>query len=959
MAKTLFQTLREKLGQGEVQLELTPELEARIEDIHELFPESIAITPATTINPEWCFHIELDNGDRFLAWVHTNHLTGMSKEDGEAPFPDCEPAKSLRHPNILKPVLVDEVGSHTIIVTDDFEGSSLLYLMERRKFEFNEVAKIFQDLAVILRIAHDEKMIHRAVNPANILVDEELNVQIFGLGLANMFYEQWNSLLRKTGRRIDEYIAPELANTGLVSAVPHCDGYSIARVSYELLTGQLPKDYVLLPSQTAKVPTYLDDALLSAMHSEPEKRPQTIAELYKFFLGKNKKEDDDSATRMSATERISTIFDQYFQWVHSDIFKVAVVLVVFGMVLLGFYLHERFRIDPVLASLDTGYPNTSVGDLNVLVPGPVAEQPVTNYNQYANSTEVVINNDNTKPSNVVTGVINSTPAIAPRRANPGNVKIRTVPTNARKFNSSTNTGNPNRPGQNPLTIPPIVEALTLLKKKNPAQTEWNYHLLVTRERTILDLSGHANLTDISPLHGQVINELDLSSTGVDKIFDLIGMPLDELRLDNTSVTDLDPVVGLPLGVLTFTDTSIKNLAAVRRIPSLTCLHGNDLNGPLVEVKPPFPGQKTWINQQGVKFRALPGIAAMMAVDEFPAKDGSGPMTSVTYKEAENLCSHMTIRERRDGKIGVHHRYRLPTDGEWSFAALLPESRFLSPKGRMLQRLDVTDFENHQSDRILIEESEGKVEPCGYGFCGMNNEIGEWVDQNHGHWDGTNVVRGLPIGSDLENLRHRTNETSETSSPIIGFRPVLEVDQTSGSFSSFDGINPETLSRKHIESSESPHLRAAAQSASILKSLLTMPSYRESFINNQTFERDPFENRFYLRIDVPMTWTRARAVAQQVGGRLATASGRNHLAWINDRYMESSSLGSPLWMGASAFPYKADWNWVSGGPVANEILPGRVDSDKRRGAVLAAGLDTASPLTATPVSEKHSFLIEWD
>jgi hypothetical protein len=65
------------------------------------------------------------------------------------------------------------------------------------------------------------------------------------------------------------------------------------------------------------------------------------------------------------------------------------------------------------------------------------------------------------------------------------------------------------------------------------------------------------------------------------------------------------------------------------------------------------------------------------------------------------------------------------------------------------------------------------------------------------------------------------------------------------------------------------------------------------------------------------------------------------------------------MGASALPDKADWTWVTDQDVPREFQPPPVDTDKRRGALLSARNDNGFPVTATPVSEKHAFLIEWD
>lgn len=966
MAKSILRSIRSKLVQGADSGDGSDEIGKRIADVAAVFPEDTQIVPAEQIDPDWCFEITLPDGERFLAWTALKEFSGITDQDRKEPFPDSVKARDLDHTNILTPVHITREGDHSIVVTEYFDGTLLINRIDDHEFDQKAVMTIFFQVASTFHTAHREGVIHRAISPANILIDSELNVRVFGFGLANMFFDRWLELLRNHKRRRVDYIAPEVLTEGLFTSVPHCDGYSVARIVYELLTGQIPKtNFAVLPSKLCNVPPHLDDALLNAMHGDPTKRPQTLAALQKQYAGLNARsslgKSEKVRTPFYTPDRIAAIFQRYFKWVHSDAFKVAAVLFFFGLVIFGVLMYERIRISPIMVSLNG---NSPTGQL-VSHWESLSDQDIQNFyvedeekfhDMVVSTHQVLIDSEKyDQAENFVHKISKSQPS-PPRQS----VGVKLAP----------HGGGGSIQGRGPVfrtvNIDPIENsnlistAIDKLKARNPAQTNWHFHLLVNSDRTVLDLSGHANLRDISPLNGQVIHELDLTDTGVDNIFDLIGMPLDELRLCRTKVTDLDPVVGLPLRVLTFVDAPIRDISATHRIPSLRCLIGQDKNGPIYDIKPPLADQKTWINERGLKFRALPGTPVMMAANEFPAPDGMTPLTSITFKKAQNLCSHMTVRERKEGKISPNQRYRLPTDGEWSYAALLPESRFLSPRGRMLQRVNETDFANHQKSVNILEVC-GKTESDEHfhnGFWNMNNIIGEWVDENHGHWDGTNLIRGLFAGTELENLRSRTWEVPEKSSTVIGFRPVLEIGTDINGTGSFDETDPEDLQGKTLDSWDAPHLKAAASSSFILKSLLTSTSYRDTFIANQDQNRDPFEQRFYLRVDVPMTWTRARAVAQQLGGRLATVTNQRHLAWITEEFTDNP-LGTPLWMGASASPEKLDWKWVTNENVSRELRPSAVDTDKRRGALLSPKREDYSQLTAAPVSEKHAFLIEWD
>lgn len=77
--------------------------------------------------------------------------------------------------------------------------------------------------------------------------------------------------------------------------------------------------------------------------------------------------------------------------------------------------------------------------------------------------------------------------------------------------------------------------------------------------------------------------------------------------------------------------------------------------------------------------AADGVAALRALNLPP----DAPACSVNIFLARRFCAWLTWREQRRGHLSPNQHYRLPTDGEWSLFAGLPEETELSTEKRHL------------------------------------------------------------------------------------------------------------------------------------------------------------------------------------------------------------------------------------------------------------------------------------
>ncbi len=155
-----------------------------------------------------------------------------------------------------------------------------------------------------------------------------------------------------------------------------------------------------------------------------------------------------------------------------------------------------------------------------------------------------------------------------------------------------------------------------LRQKNPSQTEWHVSAFWVIHGLELDLSGHADLFDISPIVNLPIDWLDVSHTRVRDLTPLAGLGLKAVRADYCSIDDLTQIKGHPLERLSLVGAPLGKVEAIDRFPFLRFL---DLGERRVLPRP--TSQRTWENALGVRFLPMPNRAGeWMASREVTRKD---------------------------------------------------------------------------------------------------------------------------------------------------------------------------------------------------------------------------------------------------------------------------------------------------------------------------------------------------
>ena len=203
---------------------------------------------------------------------------------------EAKTAAKLDHPNIIPIYRVESEAGLDYFVMKYVSGRSLEQLLEDGPLPIDLARRVLREAALALGHAHQRKIVHRDVKPANIMMEADGRVILTDFGISKAV--QGASQLTGTGTIIGtpHYMAPEQAKGLEVDG--RADQYALAIVGHQILTGKQPFDgsahsilykHVFEPpppmlATRPDVPRDIGAALERALSKEPEQRFPTMEE---------------------------------------------------------------------------------------------------------------------------------------------------------------------------------------------------------------------------------------------------------------------------------------------------------------------------------------------------------------------------------------------------------------------------------------------------------------------------------------------------------------------------------------------------------------------------------------------------------------------------------------------------------------------------------------------------------
>ncbi|HET9466136.1 MAG TPA: serine/threonine-protein kinase, partial [Gemmatimonadales bacterium] len=153
---------------------------------------------------------------------------------------EAKTAARLDHPNIIPIYRVESEAGLDYFVMKYVAGRSLEQMLEDGPMPVDLARRVLAEAAMALGHAHQRRIVHRDVKPANIMMDSEGRVILTDFGISKAV--QGASQLTGTGAIIGtpHYMAPEQAKGLEVDG--RADQYALAVVGHQLLTGKQPFD---------------------------------------------------------------------------------------------------------------------------------------------------------------------------------------------------------------------------------------------------------------------------------------------------------------------------------------------------------------------------------------------------------------------------------------------------------------------------------------------------------------------------------------------------------------------------------------------------------------------------------------------------------------------------------------------------------------------------------------------
>jgi serine/threonine-protein kinase len=267
---------------------------------------------------------------------------------------------ALNHPNILTVYEIGEDHSTHYIASEMIEGETLRQRLARGRIEVGEAVDVVIQVASALAAAHEAGIVHRDINPGNIMLRPDGYVKVLDFGIAKLAEQEAPATTPKEEALllIETNLGSILGTVPYMSPQQACgasvdkrtDIWSLGIVLYEMVTGRTPfigntpreimtsireKEPLPFTSYNGQTPPELQQIITKALRKDQSERYQSASEMLQAL--KNLRHNLELKDELDR----STTAPLWLRWIRSPAALVLVLLVAALALAVPFYRHRN------------------------------------------------------------------------------------------------------------------------------------------------------------------------------------------------------------------------------------------------------------------------------------------------------------------------------------------------------------------------------------------------------------------------------------------------------------------------------------------------------------------------------------------------------------------------------------------------------------------------------------------